>query len=473
MKRDDDPNTQPTDARDAWLDAWTPEAPPRGFADRMMERVAAEPASVRAPRAIKRRPAFSRRLTTGIAAFALAASAAFIVHRAEPPAEGNATAEVRREVALGARALAVLEDGSEVSWRGDDVTQARGEVFYRVEKGKRFTVHTPVGDVSVLGTCFRVSLAPKNGNEDMNKRDLKMIGAGVMASALALVTVYEGRVAVSHGAESAVLNAGDRAELTSAGLRVNGALRGDASPNGASASGTAEEAFANANKNLVEQVGSYRAKLESMEGEKKSIERRLADAEQKLAVENNGGKPVKNEWEFSKEDWAEMAKNGEMRARTPCRTEDGWTPGPETLNDMGLGPQDAAAIKAATKRSADRLNEKIMPACAQALGSEVLAERVKSFCDRVVLEAHGAKDDDGPDPNYTAVAEMRAGMRPFPAPGEKVDPKITVLLAITDAQRVFQEELAKSFGPEEAHRLAYHDSMCASKSRWQSHPLKK
>jgi hypothetical protein len=37
---------------------------------------------------------------------------------------------------------------------------------------------------------------------------------------------------------------------------------------------------------------------------------------------------------------------------------------------------------------------------------------------------------------------------------------------LPSSNKVFEGDLAKSFGPEEAHRLAMSDDMCSWNSRW-------
>ena len=74
-------------------------------------------------------------------ALALAAALAFRVSSV-PDAHGEAIARDRLEVSIGTRARAVLEPGAQVKWDGDEVVRAHGDVFYRVEPGARFRVHT-------------------------------------------------------------------------------------------------------------------------------------------------------------------------------------------------------------------------------------------------------------------------------------------------------------------------------------------
>jgi hypothetical protein len=65
------------------------------------------------------------------------------------------------------------------------------------------------------------------------------------------------------------------------------------------------------------------------------------------------------------------------------------------------------------------------------------------------------------------VSEMRAGLRPTPAFD---DPSLGVVervfLVLTGEQQTFENDLAQSFGPEEAHRIVTSDSLCSWSSTW-------
>ena len=132
------------------------------------------------------------------------------VHHQRVDGRGDVTADARQEVRVGNRALAVLEKGAHVKWDGDAIEQSGGDVFWRVEPGARFVVHTAAADVAVKGTCFRVKV---EGEEDaMNRRDAMSGTVGAVLAATAFVGVYEGKVAVSHAGQSVDLVAGQSAE---------------------------------------------------------------------------------------------------------------------------------------------------------------------------------------------------------------------------------------------------------------------
>ena len=67
----------------------------------------------------------------------------------------------RTEIVLPDASEVILNAGSELSyserkWDAERNLSLQGEAFFKVAKGKKFTVNTPMGTVSVLGTQFNV-----------------------------------------------------------------------------------------------------------------------------------------------------------------------------------------------------------------------------------------------------------------------------------------------------------------------------
>lgn len=189
-----------TDERRA-LELWPTLAPPVGFAERVLARARTEQRG--------------RRWAWAAAAAVTIVAAAGLLGRLAPgiPDRGFLFARERTTLALGQRAVAVAEPGAVLQWDVPSkgiarVQQESGEVFFRVDAGDELRVTTPVGDVRVLGTCFRVEVVPMKGI---------MMGAvaGAAASAMALVTVYEGRVTVGakHSERGLEVTAGEAARL--------------------------------------------------------------------------------------------------------------------------------------------------------------------------------------------------------------------------------------------------------------------
>lgn len=465
------------------LDAWEPQLPPSDFAERVLDRIRAEqaPASTAPaePLAPAARPAKKPRRwgrDAGVVSLlALAAALAMRVTSA-PDAHGEKTAKDRVEVSLGSRALAVLEPGAQVKWDGDDVVQSHGDVFYRVEPGARFRVHTPAGDVEVKGTCFAVKIrgeAPSNedASADMNKRDVKSGVVGAALSALAFVAVYEGKVAVSHAGERVDLGAGEAAQVGSDGVKKSVALgEGEKAFDAkvaANAANPGETPLAQANENLVAQVSEYRSRLEAIAAQKIELEQKLKKSEEKLAADGSAPR-TRAEYDLNQEDWAELAKKGQVKFRFPCFKESGWEVAPSKLNELGLAPQDGATIKDAYQRSYERIWKELRPMCAAAIGTsaEVVDKIGADACPHLIYDAAAKADKEAAAEAHTQVAEIRAGLRAEPGPNEKVHPVMKLFLLLTGANKVFEGDLAKSFGPEEAHRLAMSDDMCTSNNRW-------
>ena len=179
--------------------------PPADMADRVLAALRTEV-----------RPRMSRRTRWMllVASLAVAATAvALLLPRdgAGRASSGHRAAGARESIAIGDRAVAVAEAGSELSWtvQADGaaaVDQRRGDVFYRVTPGQEFVVAVPGASIRVLGTCFRVEVS------EMRPRN-KILAAGGIAAALTvavLVTVYEGRVRLENGQGEAELVPGEQ-----------------------------------------------------------------------------------------------------------------------------------------------------------------------------------------------------------------------------------------------------------------------
>ncbi len=439
-------------------DAWDQQEPSPGFTDRVMNTIESEKNVVR----WADRP--KRRTWLYVAAPTFAVAAAIAVYGfGMRESSGEAIAkDVRTEVRIGSRAVAVLEPGAKLSWKGSLVDQSAGDVFYRVERGDGFRVHTAAGDVDVLGTCFRVNVK----ESDMAKRDWKMGGLGAAVASALLVGVYEGKVAVSHASERVTLSAGEHAEVTEA----NGVVRsgGGVALGGKDGVSATEDPLEGANRNLVDTVSAYRKRLEALEGQKKTLEERLLVAEKDLDREKRGGDGAKGKSEFdlSQEDLVALAKEGTIKYMAPCAKK-GYRPEPEVLNKMGLAPQDAETIEAAYKKVNEWREARMRPACVEAIGKSELTERVPvdgcmHLLSDVLGEANGTERRD----QQQLAADIRAGLKPMPRAGEKVPPLTQMMLAATGASKVLEDELAKTFGPDEAHRIVYSDELCMGHSTW-------
>lgn len=459
------------------LSAWDAEEPPSDFAERVVtaamhekEAPPADEGSNTAPAApvtdiVSARAARRRRATWAIASVAVGLAASLVFHFGRhAPAQGEIVAETRTEVAIGERAVAVLEPGAHLKWNGDDVDQTSGDVFYRVNPGGPFHVRTAGGEVDVKGTCFRVDASASERKNEMNVRDFKVGSAGAVVATLLLVSVYEGKVAVSHAQEKATIGAGQSAAVTSAGLEV----RGEGASSSAAAGSSEENALVAANQNLVGNVSEYKRRLEIIEGQKKDLEQKLSAAEEKLAADKKAsdGAPAKSEFDLSQDELVSLAKENTLKYRHPC-TKPGYRPEGDTLQKLGLAPQDADTIASAYKKVAAWREAQMRPLCQEAVGKSELSEKMPvDACLHLVSDFLAEQDPKARHEAQQMAVDIRAGLRPAPGPNEKVPALTRMMLASVQELKVFEEELAKSFGPDEAHRITYADGLCMGHSTW-------
>jgi hypothetical protein len=428
--------------------SWNPQEPPDDFADRVMATIEADERQVRPPVPLRPRGWRARPIAAAGAFLAMAAGVALFLQM-DKPTSGDIRAEGRQEAALGSRVVAVLEPGAHVSWQGRDVKQDHGSVFYRVERGGPLVVHTPSGDVTVHGTCFRISM---DGEAQMNLRDVKAAAIGALATGLATVAVYEGHATVSHAGQSQALSAGQSATLDSNGVHTEGT--NDPGTAGSAPGATGDDPLAQANRNLVESVHDYQTRLASIESAKTDLEHRLAVAQDKLAHNGTDGGVQKDPFDLDQDDLTRLAKSGTVKYRLPCSEPD-WSPSAKNLNRAGLAPSDGPIVAAAWKKTNDVAWATIQPLCAKALGStmEVAAQLGSDVCVSLLIKEN--KDETV----YKEVAEMRAGIRPMAAPGDHTNPVALALLAQANEAKTLETELTPSFGPETAHRLANSDDL--------------
>jgi ferric-dicitrate binding protein FerR (iron transport regulator) len=450
------------DGRD-W-EAWEAQEPPRGFAERVVDaarREAAEggPRGGKEPSDPPPRPrSRAARVFAGLLlAAAMVAVVVWGALRQHASARGDVVAGERREVRIGGRAIAVLERGAHVSWDGDAVDQSGGDVFWRVEPGARFVVHTPAADVTVKGTCFRVNV--RGGEDEMRARDVKAGAVGAAIAATALVGVYEGKVAVSRAGQSVDLVAGQQAQAGPDGVRRVG---GGGDDQGAQAAATAtgseaERALTQANANLADTVREYRRKLEALDAQKKKLEKDLAEVQAKLS---DGGLP-KSDYDLTQQDWKDLAQKGEVRMRVPCAGPSGdYSVSKATLNKLGLAPQDGPLVQQAYQRSHQRTWGVIEPLCSKALGGVDVTKIGQQACVSILMDQAAAQDSARADEDTRQVAEILAGVRPPPTSSQPGDPLLQAYLALARETQSMQSDLAQSIGPADANRVVFAEQGC-------------
>jgi hypothetical protein len=300
----------------------------------------------------------------------------------------------------------------------------------------------------------------------MNGRDVRSGAIGAVLAATAFVGVYEGKVAVSHAGQSVDLVAGQQAKAGPDGVaRVGGGGEEGAPAGAAAATGSeGEKALSEANANLASDVQRYRRRLESLEGEKKQLEKQLDTAQKKLGAageSTDGGVVWKSQFDLSPQDWKDLAKEGELRTRVPCGGPNGdFSLSAGSLNKLGLAPQDGALVQQAYQASNTRTWGVIQPLCSQALGGVDVSKIGQSACLSILQDLTQATGPRAYDADLREVTEIMAGMRPAPAPGAQVDPLVAAELAMASESQNIVSDLAKSLGPDEAKRVVFADQGC-------------
>jgi hypothetical protein len=192
----------------AELDAYEVPATPAGIEDRLWQR----------RHAVRPRRSRRWRLAAGAVAVGAAASVAWFVTAGSQRGARSGTANTAERTTLSiVQATLVAEPGTALTWtssdRGVRVEQRSGNVFYRVEPGRPFVVTTALGELSVLGTCFRVEVSsmklPKQG----------LIGGAIGAAVTAgvFVAVFEGKVSLANDRGRVEVAAGQSARIASGG----------------------------------------------------------------------------------------------------------------------------------------------------------------------------------------------------------------------------------------------------------------
>jgi ferric-dicitrate binding protein FerR (iron transport regulator) len=434
-------------------EAWDVDEPPAGFAERVVQTAVHKPA----PRRSSKKP---------IAFAALAVAAAVLVWFgiSRAPSTGEATASTRTEVAIGKRAMAVLEPGANVKWNGDRVTQETGDVFYRVERGGPFSVETPAGMVEVLGTCFRVRVRPENKGDGnvKSKKEVALAAGSAAIAALAVVTVYEGKVRLSHAKGKVDLAAGE-----SGALDENGARRadGEALSSAEAAVGEKGSSLAKANDELAKDIADLNRRIKGAEQSKAKLEGELLAAQTELAKRTDGGAPRgRHEFDLDETDWKALAEEGTVKFRVPCLRSTPWKADGDLLDKLGLSADDASTLSDAYKRSNDRMWGVIRPLCVKAIGSaDVVDSLGPDTCTHVVVDMARKQNSEAASEAMRLVAEARAGLKPAPAAGQQ-GAVFETFWALTGEMSRFEGDLAQSFGPEEAKRIAYAEGMCMGHS---------
>lgn len=435
-----------TDEERALLGEWKVAEPAPGLSARVLE-------------ADDRRRSRARWRVVGAAAgMAVAASAALFFFAGHAPIEGEARAVDRRTVLIGARATAVLESGADLSYRvarsGDaELTQRAGDVFYRVERGGAFVVHTPNGEVRVLGTCFRVEV------KEMRASIAGLAGAaaGALVATTVMVTVYEGQVVTASPEGSArTLSAGESAELPAPREPPSKRAlveRSEGSPPHDSRipledlpANASPEEMAVAHRALKKEAEKLRAEL---------------DALRSVAEEAQRAKQASRIYDLDQATLLELAEKCELRwdMQSLGAKADGLNP--KKADRLRLSQEEVATVNQVMAEDHARILKEL-----GALYAEVTGDTASgSLAPSAMFEELVDKAPKGEVQRvYARLARERAGlMAPNDAAGRS--PWERLFRLMTTAGDDLETALAKELGPETARELRALDEGWGSRSR--------
>jgi len=425
---------------DRQREAFLADEPPAGFAERVAGAWDKERAA---------RPPRRRGISIAIGAATLAAAAAMLLWLrlpAAPSLRGEREVAARETLELGRRALAVAEPGAALSWNiasdgAAHVEQRAGDVFYRVEKGGPFVVSTAAGDVTVLGTCFRVEVRPM---EKMDKKAMMAATAGALAATTILVSVYEGRVLLANEHGRVELAAGDRGSAPNA----------DA-PSRVSATEAAKKAAALAAAPLPPPAaGATREELLKRDAEQRDELAKLrahVAALEANAIGPSDRKPGDSFFNPSKDELLQMAKECKLKWDSPSLSLTPETMSDKTASELGVSDEERRQYN---KVLAD-FNAKTL-ASLRALYLEVTGD--KTGADTLTPQAMET-EIRSKVPEATMAEAMwrlsheRAGLPVPPEDPRNVPAAERFLRIATGTGDEFERELGAAIGPDRARAL--------------------
>lgn len=432
------------------LDAWAPLTPPPDFTDRVMAARAA-PATKRAKWPF---------VAAGVASAAAAAILVFTLRDPSHAASGELLATATRTTnALGDRAVAVAEPDATLTWRLDDdgdavIEQRAGDVFYRVDRGGAFVVHTPAGDVHVTGTCFRIEI------KSMTKTK-QLILSGTLGATIAtgvIVTVYEGHViADSKTGSRAEVVAGKRATMGPDGRTIV------ASADTPDRDGEALVAFDDRSATREQLI--QRAAVQQTEIAK--LRTKVADLERASGRHDDAAEEGRAWYDPSPERLAAWVGECQVRADEPGF--DRWQPSTSLgKNERGLEPSELPQVNAALLEVQQQWKTLVRSLYIEATGDTAGAETLSIDAMRGEIEEKGDRQEH--NLLLQRIAQERAGLIQPPADLSKTSPLERLFRAYIKLGDQSEQALAKRLGPERAK--AIRGDGWGSRSNWSGCPDK-
>jgi hypothetical protein len=311
----------------------------------------------------------------------------------------------------------------------------------------------------------------------MTRRDLAMLASGAALAAVTTMGLYEAGREGSNGSAAGSSRLAAAAET----IEPNGAPPGAPASAASSTGGCPEPAAASragGGKTSREQIEQ---ELVGVQREKRVLETRLRSLESNIERQDRQGSAPASaaeleaakatgradpqEFDLDQEDWKKLAEEGRVKYKIPCMLPPGspWMPQESTLNELGLSPGDGEVIAEAHRRSNARIWDVVRPLCEDVVGDPGTVDLLGGpGCLRLIRQFSDAKDPAAARNAQRQVAEMHAGMRPRPAPDAPKDPMTETFLALTSEAQLFEADLAESFGPEDAKRIAQSNGCSAT-----------
>jgi ferric-dicitrate binding protein FerR (iron transport regulator) len=429
--------------------AWCADPPPGRFADRVMAaRESAlhdeHVAELRALRGPTRWLAERWRFAAAIGGLTLVASVLILgsLWRGGQgrTTQGTGLAVSRETFRLGGRGVAMAEPGTALQWTVDPhgaarIEQREGSVFYRVERGGPFVVVTPAGEVSALGTSFRVEVRP------MKASVAGVTGAvvGATLGALVAVAVYEGRVLASTDQGRVVVGPGERATL-----QAGAAPRTGAGPGGVRTVNIAPAANAT-RAELLERDRAQRREIAELRARVMTLETWLQDGV---------GAPGRDRgWlEPGKDELLAMAKRCEVRFDSPPvfgldppRVEDGLAV------SLGLTGEERGALASAMQEMHSRFTGDVRKIYVGVTGDAKGAESLTPAA--MGREIEDKSPRGAGDESRRRLALERAGLVAPPTSLDGLSPAERYLRLIAGLGPELEQRLGERIGPARAHEL--------------------
>jgi hypothetical protein len=427
----------------ALLDHWRAPEPPSDLVDRAIAELGAAPPSEPRGRRGRWAPAAA-------AAMIAAGVIGWWILSPARPSEGSLTASTRTTVALGDRAVAVLDAGARLVWRVSPggaaaIEQPAGEVFYRVDRGGPFVVTTPEGTVEVTGTCFSVEVT------EMKTTSAAWSGAaaGAALATLVTVTVYEGSVVTRAAGEQQALGAGMSGTLSRGGPPAPARDRKEATARAGAARDRddLDRREARAERPGIEGSaagGELPARVENAE-----LKARVAQLEAELH-EVKAKSRDRRTYDLTQEQLEQMASRCELRWDHPPLSAEPNRIRPEDAEALGLTAEERAAVD----RSLAEFHRS-MRADLEALYKEATGDPNAGSLsmEAMIDEVLDKTPHDELKVIYQRLAQERAGQRPPPDPSSLGGVTERLMRRLTGAGDRMEAALGEAIGPEGARGL--------------------